>query len=82
MGEYVAIAWGEEEKSMFSSIIKSNSPSLDKSFWDEIYKYFRNKSREELRRANQNRTTPSSINSDDEEPEEEPESVVLGCVEM
>ncbi|KAB1998907.1 hypothetical protein ES319_D12G123000v1 [Gossypium barbadense] len=89
MGEYVAIAWGEEEKSMFSSIIKSNSPSLDKSFWDEIYKYFRNKSREELvcyyynafllqRRANQNRTTPSNINSDDEEPEEESESVSKG----
>ncbi|XVF80098.1 hypothetical protein PTKIN_Ptkin15bG0043100 [Pterospermum kingtungense] len=82
MGEEVAFAWREEEHKMFSSIVKSNPPSLEKCFWDEIYKHFPNKSREELvcyyynvfllqRRANQNRTTPSNINSDDEEPEEE-----------
>ncbi|XVF22518.1 hypothetical protein REPUB_Repub12eG0179400 [Reevesia pubescens] len=82
MGEEVASAWKEEEQKMFSSIVKSNPSSLEKCFWDEIYKYFRNKSREELvcyyynvfllqRRAYQNRITPSNINSDDEEPEEE-----------
>ncbi|XP_022757397.1 AT-rich interactive domain-containing protein 1 isoform X2 [Durio zibethinus] len=82
MGEDVAFSWKEEEQKMFSSIVKSNPPSLEKCFWDEIYKYFPNKSREELvcyyynvfllqRRAYQNRITPSNINSDDEEPEAE-----------
>ncbi|KAL4366447.1 hypothetical protein GQ457_05G000630 [Hibiscus cannabinus] len=89
MGEDVAFAWAGEEQKMFSSIVKSNPPSLEKSFWDDIYKYFPEKSREELvcyyynvfllqRRAHQNRTTPSNINSDDEEPEAEEESVVKG----
>ncbi|GMI99020.1 hypothetical protein HRI_003571300 [Hibiscus trionum] len=88
MGEDVAFAWAEEEQKMFSSIVKSNPLSLEKSFWDDIYKYFPKKSREELvcyyynvfllqRRAYQNRTTPSNINSDDEEAEEE-ESVIKG----
>ena len=82
MGEEVVFAWKEGEQKMFSSIVKSNPSSLDKCFWDEIYKYFPNKSREELvcyyynvfllqRRAHQNRITPSNINSDDEEPETE-----------
>ncbi|XVF33301.1 hypothetical protein REPUB_Repub17cG0156800 [Reevesia pubescens] len=82
MGEEVASAWKEGEQKMFSSIVKSNPSSLEKCFWDEIYKYFRNKSREELvsyyynvfllqRRAYQNRITPSNINSDDEESESE-----------
>ncbi|KAL4379931.1 hypothetical protein GQ457_02G000810 [Hibiscus cannabinus] len=82
MGEDVALAWTEGEQKMFSSIVKSNPPSLEKTFWDDIYKYFSKKSREELvcyyynvflfqRRAHQNRITPSNINSDDDEPEAE-----------
>ncbi|KAE8701017.1 Detected protein of confused Function [Hibiscus syriacus] len=46
MGEDVAFAWAEEQQKMFSSIVKSNPPSLEKSFWDDIYKYFPKKSRE------------------------------------
>ncbi|XP_022733079.1 AT-rich interactive domain-containing protein 2-like isoform X2 [Durio zibethinus] len=82
MGEEVALAWKEEEQKTFSSIAKSNPSLLEKSFWDDIYKHFPNKSREELvcyyynvfllqRRAYQNRITPSNINSDDDEPEAE-----------
>ncbi|MBA0790853.1 hypothetical protein Gohar_015474 [Gossypium harknessii] len=81
MGEDVASAWKEGEQKMFSNIVKSNPSSQQKCFWDEICKYFRNKSREELvcyyynvfllkRRAYQNRVTPSNIDSDDE-PESE-----------
>ncbi|XVF73159.1 hypothetical protein PTKIN_Ptkin12aG0179000 [Pterospermum kingtungense] len=82
MGVEVAYDWKEEEQRKFMSIVKSNRPSAEKSFWDEIYKYFRYKNREELvsyyynvfllrRRAEQNRITPSNINSDDEESEAE-----------
>ncbi|KAE8657701.1 G-type lectin S-receptor-like serine/threonine-protein kinase SD2-2-like [Hibiscus syriacus] len=89
MGEDVAFAWAEEEQKMFLSIVKSNPPSPEKSFWDDIYKYFPKKSREELVcyyynvfllqcRAYQNRMTPSNINSDDEEPKDEEESFVKG----
>ncbi|KAE8722147.1 Ubiquitin-conjugating enzyme E2 5 isoform 1 [Hibiscus syriacus] len=77
MGEDVAFAWAEEQQKMFSSIVKSNPPSLEKSFWEDIHKCFPKKSREELvcyhfnvfilrRRAYQNRITPSNINSDEE----------------
>ncbi|XWS35802.1 hypothetical protein CRYUN_Cryun20dG0027200 [Craigia yunnanensis] len=87
MGEEVAFAWKEEEQKMFLSIVKSNPPSLEKCFWDKIYKYFPNKSREGLvcyyynvfllqRRAHQNRITPGNINSDDEG--SEVESVAKG----
>ncbi|XVE73840.1 hypothetical protein DITRI_Ditri11bG0150900 [Diplodiscus trichospermus] len=89
MGEEVAVAWKEEEHKMFTSIVKSNPPSLKKCFWDEIYKHFPNRTREELvsyyynvfllqRRANQNRITPSNINSDDEEPEAESDTKGIG----
>ncbi|KAE8723300.1 Ubiquitin-conjugating enzyme E2 5 isoform 1 [Hibiscus syriacus] len=90
MGEDVAFAWAEKEQEMFSSIVKLNPPSLERSFWENIYKCFPKKSREELvcyhfnvfilqRRAYQNRITPSNTNSDDdEEPEAEAESVVKG----
>ncbi|OMO78754.1 hypothetical protein CCACVL1_14103 [Corchorus capsularis] len=80
MGEEVALAWREEDKKMLSLIVKSNPSSIGKCFWDEIRKYFQRKSREEIacyyynvfilqRRAYQNRSTPSNIYSDDEEPE-------------
>lgn len=78
MGEEVRLSWKEKEEKKFKAIVKLNPPSLDKSFWDEIYKFFRNRSREELvsyyfnvfilqRRSYQNRVTPNDINSDDDD---------------
>ncbi|THG18695.1 hypothetical protein TEA_022504 [Camellia sinensis var. sinensis] len=80
MGEEVALSWTREEEKRFEGIIKSNPPSLDKCFWDEIVKSFLNKRRDELvsyyfnvfllrRRGYQNRSTPRNIDSDDEDSE-------------
>lgn len=80
MGEEVALSWTREEEKRFEDIIKSNPPSLDKCFWDEIVKSFLNKRRDELvsyyfnvfllrRRGYQNRSTPRNIDSDDEDSE-------------
>lgn len=88
MGEEVAFCWNEKEKDMFSSIVKSNPP-LGKCFWDEIYKHFHDKSREELvcyyfnvfllqHRAYQNRIAPNSITCDEEEVVLGPESIGKG----
>ncbi|GFY90263.1 ARID/BRIGHT AND ELM2 DNA-binding domain-containing protein [Actinidia rufa] len=81
IGEEVALSWTKEEEKKFQAIIKSNPPSLNKCFWDEMFNAFPSKSREDLvsyyfnvyllqRRGCQNRsTTPSNIDSDDEESE-------------
>lgn len=80
MGEEVAFLWTKEEEKRFQAVIRSNPPSLGKCFWDEIFKSFPRKSREDLvsyyfnvyllgRRGGQNRSTPSNIDSDDEESE-------------
>ncbi|XP_058223357.1 AT-rich interactive domain-containing protein 1-like [Rhododendron vialii] len=80
MGEEVALSWTKEEEKRFQEIIKSNPASLDMCFWDEIVKSFTSKKREDLvsyyfnvyllrRRGYQNRSTPSNIESDDEESE-------------
>lgn len=80
MGEEVALSWTKEEEKRFQEIIKSNPASLDKCFWNEIVKSFPGKKREDLvsyyfnvfllrRRGYQNRSTPSNIESDDEESE-------------
>lgn len=80
MGEEVALSWAQAEEKKFESIVKSNPPSQEKCFWDEICKLFPYKRREQLvsyyfnvfllrRRGQQNRSTPIEINSDDEEPE-------------
>lgn len=80
MGEEVALSWTEKEEELFQGVIRSNPPSLQKCFWDEIVKAFPSKKREELVsyyfnvfllqcRRYQNRSTPSNIDSDDEESE-------------
>lgn len=80
MGGEVAVSWTAEEEKRFRAVIRSNPPSLGKCFWDEIFKSFPSKSREDLvsyyfnvylleRRGGQNRSTPSNIDSDDEESE-------------
>ncbi|XP_055810758.1 AT-rich interactive domain-containing protein 1-like isoform X2 [Solanum dulcamara] len=80
MGEEVALSWSREEERKFQDIVKSNPLSEEKSFWNEIFKFFPNKSRESLvsyyfnvfllrRRGNQNRTNASNVDSDDDESE-------------
>ncbi|KAL7002478.1 hypothetical protein U1Q18_003631 [Sarracenia purpurea var. burkii] len=80
MGEEVALSWTQEEEKRFQTIIRSNPPSLDKCFWDEMFKSFPTKNREDLvsyyfnvvllrRRGCQNRSTPKDVDSDDEESE-------------
>ncbi|KAF8033269.1 hypothetical protein BT93_D2007 [Corymbia citriodora subsp. variegata] len=80
MGEEVRLAWTEEERNEFTTIMKMNSLSEDKCFWDKIFRVFPRKSREELvsyyfnvfllqRRGCQNRVSPNDINSDDDEAE-------------
>lgn len=80
MGEEVELSWTDGEQNRFAAIVKSNPQSKDKCFWDQIYKSFRNKSREELvsyyfnvfllkRRAYQNRFAQDNIDSDDDESE-------------
>ncbi|KAK2992624.1 hypothetical protein RJ640_023934 [Escallonia rubra] len=77
MGEEVALSWTREEEKQFRAIVRSNPPSLGKCFWDGLSKCFLTKSRGDLvsyyfnvfllqRRADQNRSTSSNINSDDE----------------
>ncbi|WMV30881.1 hypothetical protein MTR67_024266 [Solanum verrucosum] len=80
IGEEVALSWSREEEHKFQDIVKSNPLSEEKSFWNEVFKFFPNKSRESLvsyyfnvfllrRRANQNRTNAGNIDSDDDESE-------------
>ncbi|KAL9348296.1 hypothetical protein Peur_059662 [Populus x canadensis] len=80
MGEEVKLSWAVEDQKKFGAIVRSNPLSLDKCFWDEIFRCFPSRRREDLVsyyynvfllqcRANQNRSTPDSINSDDDESE-------------
>ncbi|WJX82965.1 hypothetical protein P8452_65664 [Trifolium repens] len=80
VGEDVGRWWTQQEQKKFKDAVKSNPASLDRCFWDNIFKTFPKKSRETLvsyyfnvfllqRRAYQNRHTPDNIDSDDEESE-------------
>ncbi|QHO08713.1 AT-rich interactive domain-containing protein [Arachis hypogaea] len=79
-GEDVRRLWTEDDEKKFKDVVKSNPPSLEKCFWDQIFKSFPTKSREDLvsyyfnvfilqRRGYQNRNTPDDIDSDDDESE-------------
>lgn len=80
MGEDVAFSWTKEDQNKFKHIVQSNPLSSEKYFWVELFKNFPKKGREALvsyyfnvfllqRRGIQNRTSPTIINSDDEESE-------------
>lgn len=80
MGEDVAFSWTKEDQNKFQHIVQSNPLSSEKYFWVELFKHFPKKGREALvsyyfnvfllqRRGIQNRSSPSDINSDDEESE-------------
>ncbi|KAF9615315.1 hypothetical protein IFM89_022731 [Coptis chinensis] len=80
MGEEVSLSWTVGEEKKFKTIVRSNPPSMEKDFWDQLTKCFRSKSWKSLvsyyfnvfvlrRRTYQNRVTPSDIDSDDDESE-------------
>ncbi|KAK6162304.1 hypothetical protein DH2020_002145 [Rehmannia glutinosa] len=80
MGEIVALSWTKEDEDKFQDIVESNRLSSEKYFWDELFKFFPKKGRENLvsyyfnvfllrRRGCQNRSGTSNIDSDDEESE-------------
>ncbi|GAU48600.1 hypothetical protein TSUD_179820 [Trifolium subterraneum] len=80
VGEAVGRWWTQQEEKKFKDAAKSNPASIDRCFWDNIFKTFPKKSRENLvsyyfnvfllqRRAYQNRHTPDNVDSDDEESE-------------
>ncbi|CAJ1820090.1 unnamed protein product [Sphenostylis stenocarpa] len=89
VGEEVRSSWTEQDEKKFKDVVKSNPASLDKRFWDHLFKTFSKKSREDLvsyyfnvfllqRRAYQNRHTPDNIDSDDDESEFTPLRKVFG----
>lgn len=80
IGEDVALCWTKDEESKFHHIVQSNRLSLEKYFWDELFKAFPTKGREALvsyyfnvfllqRRGHQNRSGTGNIDSDDEDSE-------------
>lgn len=77
MGEEVMLSWTDKDQKNFKNIVRLNPPSLEKRFWDQIFKFFPSRSREELvsyyfnvfllqRRAHQNRHFPCNVDSDDD----------------
>ncbi|XP_071691111.1 AT-rich interactive domain-containing protein 1-like isoform X2 [Rutidosis leptorrhynchoides] len=77
MGESVAECWTPDEERKFEDIIKANPVSLGITFWDDMTTHFKKRSMAVLvryyfnvylirRRAHQNRSDPSNIDSDDE----------------
>lgn len=80
MGEEIARFWTDREQKKFKTLVEL--PNLEKCFWNRILKFFSSKKREELVsyyynvflvrvRANQNRSIPTKVNSDDESESEE-----------
>lgn len=88
-GEEVRRLWTQQEEKKFKDVVKSNPASLDRCFWDHLFKTFPMKSREDLVsyyfnvfllqcRAYQNRHTQDNVDSDDEESEFVPLRNVFG----
>ncbi|KAA8522427.1 hypothetical protein F0562_013212 [Nyssa sinensis] len=84
MGEEVSLSWTIEEEKRFKNMVRSNPPSLNKCFRDDAFKFLPTKTREKLvsyyfnvflirQRSYQNRVTPKTIDSDDDESE-------FGCI--
>ncbi|XP_028792419.1 AT-rich interactive domain-containing protein 1-like isoform X1 [Neltuma alba] len=89
VGEDVRQSWTVDEEKKFKDVVRSNPPSLERYYWDHIFKAFPKKTREDLvsyyfnvyllqRRGYQNRSTPNEIDSDDEESEFGPLRNVFG----
>ncbi|KAL8101878.1 hypothetical protein AgCh_033685 [Apium graveolens] len=79
MGEEVSLSWTVEEEKRFKAMVLQESTGLN-NFWNNAFKLFPGKTRENLvsyyfnvfvlrRRSYQNRVTPETIDSDDDETE-------------
>ncbi|WOG81260.1 hypothetical protein DCAR_0100405 [Daucus carota subsp. sativus] len=77
MGEEVSLGWTREEQKRFKAMVLQNSTGHN-HFWNNAFKLFPSKTREDLVsyyfnvfvlrcRSYQNRVTPDSIDSDDDE---------------
>ncbi|XAR70274.1 hypothetical protein NMG60_11027075 [Bertholletia excelsa] len=80
MGEEISLSWTIEEEKRYKDLVRLKPPSLHKSFWANIFKFFPRKTKDQLvsyyfnvflikRRIYQNRVTPTDIDSDDDEKE-------------
>ncbi|CAL5214859.1 unnamed protein product [Lathyrus oleraceus] len=80
MGEEVSLRWTAEEEKKFKDAMGLNIPSQNKSFWNKPSKYFQKKTRKDMvnyyfnvyliqLRSYQNRVTPDTVDSDDDEVE-------------
>jgi hypothetical protein len=80
MGEEVSLRWTVAEEKKFKDAMRLNIPSQNKSFWNNPSKYFLKKTRKDMvsyyfnayiiqLRSYQNRVTPKTVDSDDDEVE-------------
>ncbi|XP_010905885.1 uncharacterized protein [Elaeis guineensis] len=78
MGEDVAKKWTEEEEQLFQEVVLSNPASLGKNFWNHLPQVLPSRSSKELvsyyfnvfmlrKRAEQNRSDPLNVDSDNDE---------------
>ncbi|KAF8399573.1 hypothetical protein HHK36_015440 [Tetracentron sinense] len=78
MGEEVARKWSEEEEEVFHEVVRSNPASMDRNFWDHLSAVFPSRTKKDIasyyfnvfmlrRRAEQNRSDPLNIDSDNDE---------------
>ncbi|KAL4383905.1 hypothetical protein GQ457_15G009440 [Hibiscus cannabinus] len=83
MGEEISLRWTAEEEKRFKHMVQLEPPSSN-AFWARASEFFPEKTRQDLvsyyfnvfliqRRSYQNRVTPKSIDSDDDESE-------FGCI--
>uniref|UniRef100_A0A0D9VVF2 Myb-like domain-containing protein n=1 Tax=Leersia perrieri TaxID=77586 RepID=A0A0D9VVF2_9ORYZ len=83
MGEDIAERWTDEEESLFHRVVYSSPPSLGKNFWHFLPRALPGKTSMELvsyyfnvfilrKRAQQNRSEPLHVDSDDDEAPDEP----------
>ncbi|XP_043706543.1 uncharacterized protein LOC122656152 isoform X2 [Telopea speciosissima] len=92
MGEEVAQRWSEEEERVFHQVVFSNPASLCKNFWDHLSVVFPSRMRKDLvsyyfnvfmlrKRAEQNRTIPLNVDSDNDEWQETDDGEEFGTTE-
>ncbi|XP_077223322.1 uncharacterized protein LOC143856926 isoform X2 [Tasmannia lanceolata] len=78
MGEDVAGKWSEEEEQVFHEVVFSNPVSLGLNFWEHLSLVFPSKTKKDLfsyyfnvfmlrKRAEQNRSDPMNVDSDNDE---------------
>ncbi|XP_057750182.1 AT-rich interactive domain-containing protein 2 [Arachis stenosperma] len=80
MGEEISLQWTIEDEKRFKDLMSQSFPSQNKCFWSNKSRYFPDKTRRDLvsyyfnmyliqLRSYQNRVTPNSVDSDEDEVE-------------